>query len=530
MIAGILAGMLAGCGGGGGNSDNEMVRGGNLRPDPMPTPSNDVMPDIEQANPNANDISEHWRNNDSIVHALGANDSTNTMMGLERALGERDEENYPASSLGNIAANNMRTIGARGNIQIGRWTNGPANRFDIDFYFDGDANLSAADRARVERAGKLWSKRITSDFVERSVGAGTDIGGRDGTESGRVDTHQTVDDMLIVVNTTTQGIYSYGGPELAERGKERYEPWFGQIVINTANGHESNTGVIAHEIGHVVAFTDSTLGGWEIPTVERYLSTGRDSFEGPRVMRENDGNPLPFQWVNSGLERVEPGTPGATIDLGHPDICDSIMSSYCRYKSGKGRETPAEIDFAYLEDIGYDIATESESAGPEVYGYGAWAEHSAWGVGVARYLDGTEAGNDRLEASTFALGIGPTTPLSEGNVTGNAMWQGVLLGVDTGHVGLAPVSGSAEISVNLATMNGHSAFDDLTVHTDGTSRAFRSPSLRYDITVEGNSFSDEDSRVTGGFYGPGHEETAGVVNDTRTTVNLQAAFGGTRKK
>ena len=85
------------------------------------------------------------------------------------------------------------------------------------------------------------------------------------------------------------------------------------------------------------------------------------------------------------------------------------------------------------------------------------------------------------------------------------------------------------LNVRLDTLDGTAAFDNLTTHANGTSTAFRSPQLEYAVGIDGNGFSDVDERVEGGFYGPGHEEMAGVVHDTRSSVNLLAGFGGVRE-
>ena len=74
--------------------------------------------------------------------------------------------------------------------------------------------------------------------------------------------------------------------------------------------------------------------------------------------------------------------------------------------------------------------------------------------------------------------------------------------------------------------HGTASFDDLTVHVDGMSSDFRALELEYDIGVAGNAFSDEDGHVRGGFFGPAHEEMAGVLD--AASVNLLAGFGGKR--
>ena len=90
---------------------------------------------------------------------------------------------------------------------------------------------------------------------------------------------------------------------------------------------------------------------------------------------------------------------------------------------------------------------------------------------------------------------------------------------------LPSVSGDAELQVDLSTLQGTATFDNLTVHVGGESNAFRSQRLEYAIGVAANNFSDEHGRVVGGFFGPGHEEMAGVLDDRRATVNLLASWG-----
>ena len=82
------------------------------------------------------------------------------------------------------------------------------------------------------------------------------------------------------------------------------------------------------------------------------------------------------------------------------------------------------------------------------------------------------------------------------------------------------------LEVELSTLRGTASFDDLTVHVGGVPKDFRAPALEYDIGVAGNAFSDEDGHVRGGFFGPAHEEMAGVLD--AASVNLLAGFGGKR--
>ena len=280
--------------------------------------------------------------------------------------------------------------------------------------------------------------------------------------------------------------------------------------------------VMAHEIGHILGHT---FGRDELPLIQsRYIDRERHVFTGPAAMRANGGQPVPFQWLDERLSAVPPGTPGAVVDYGHLGTVETLIGY-----GGLEILTPHEIDLAVLDDIGYDVLPASVTDDLELYGFGAWGRYSAWGAGVERDLD-VEAFRDRLGANADAFGLAPETTLAEANagVTGRVVWSGALLGVDIGSAKLPPVFGDAELGIDLETLDGTATFDNLTVSADGTNRAFRAPQLEYSVSVTGNAFADEEGRLVGGFYGPNHEEMAGVLHDGVPDVNLLASFGGIR--
>ena len=232
-------------------------------------------------------------------------------------------------------------------------------------------------------------------------------------------------------------------------------------------------------------------------------------------------NPVPYQWIDADLNHLPPGTPNAEVDYGHPGVCSSLMA-YCRDRSAV--QDPAEIDFAWLDDIGYDIL-DAETAGmPEIYSYGAWATHAAWGAGVERVVGGDD---DRLRAAAHAFGREPATALADSTeISGTAIWSGSLIGVDIRHAALPPVLGNAELEIDLATLDGAARFDNLASMRNGTNVPFRAPSLEYLGSVAGNRFADPNGVVSASFFGPAHEEMAGVVDDRE--VGLVGGFGGKR--
>ena len=86
--------------------------------------------------------------------------------------------------------------------------------------------------------------------------------------------------------------------------------------------------------------------------------------------------------------------------------------------------------------------------------------------------------------------------------------------------------GNAELEIDLATLDGAARFDNLASMRNGTNVPFRAPSLEYLGNVAGNRFADPNGVVSASFFGPAHEEMAGVVDDRE--VGLVGGFGGKR--
>ena len=274
-----------------------------------------------------------------------------------------------------------------------------------------------------------------------------------------------------------------------------------------------------------------------LPGYESLIDERAGTFNGQAAVEANNGVPVPFQWLDGNRQSVAPGTPGSSIDRSHPGPCNAVMS-YCR--GAYHLYGPTELDFGFLADIGYEVLDAGIEDVPEVYGLGAWGRYSAWGAGVERTIryDEEIAGNikhvtvfDSLRAGADAFGVAPAGSFSDGHASampGHATWSGSLIGVDLGSPGLPPVFGDAELSVALTSLDGTARFENLVVFVDGETGAFRAPDLEYAIGVTGNSFADSDNRIRGSFFGPGHEEAAGVLHDPAPGVNLLAGFGGAR--
>ena len=496
----------------------------------------------ERGNPAAEDLLDHWNEPEPLRAALGLSPVApadiagrkSVLADLINAAGGDSAET--GTLLRNVAAEDIEIIGERSGITYGRWTGGPAGTLNIEFDWRFAPTLDVERRARMERAGKSWSWRILDDFGVNVVERGTKVrhyGGPEGTFfSGVIDEDLSTDGLLIaVLGGDSDSWRSSAAFHRFRATDDDFEPWFGAILLSQRDS--DITFGLAHEIGHVLGIGTTT----HLRSVSRYINRTNHTFEGPEARRANGGAAVPYQWLDERIEPVPPHTPGATVDYGHLGVCTSLMA-YCNDR----RETyrPSELDFAYLDDIGYEILDAETASEPEIYGYGAWGRYSTWGVGVERtiqyhgtirYQGGeTVSTSDTLRAGADAFGLAPAASLADAYtpLQGGITWSGSLIGVDLGQAMLPPVFGDAELRVELSTLQGTASFDDLTVHVDGVSRAFRAPRLEYDISVAGNAFSNEDGRVLGGFYGPAHEEMAGVLDDRTSDVNLLAGFGGKR--
>ena len=516
---------LNACGGGGGGPDVAPPDVG--MPDaalPM------ISTNHRRNNTTAEDLRDHWNDSSTAQSALGLDlvpSDTVGRKGILSALiaGADGNPNETGTLMRNIDPDQLKVIGERAGITFGQWKGGPAGTFNIEFDFQFSPNLDPHFQALMERAGKGWSYRLANDFPPRTVEAGTTL--PIDPDGHVVYPRETIaDDILVtVIHVEGPGGFSSATWWRIEESDTIFRPYGAIIHIggdaltrgDTWAGH-----IMAHEIGHILGHT---FGRDELPLIQsRYIDRERHVFTGPATMRANGGQPLPFQWLDERQSAVPPGTPGAEVDYGHLGTVETLIGY-----GGEEILTPTELDLAVLDDIGYEVLPASVTDDPELYGYGAWGRYSAWGVGVERDLD-VDTFRDRLSASADAFGIAPDTTLAEANagVTGRAVWSGALLGVDIGTANLSPVFGDAELGIDLETLDGTAEFDNLTVSADGENRAFRAPRLAYAVSVTGNSFADAERRLSGSFYGPGHEEMAGVLADRAAAVNLLASFGGIR--
>ena len=126
-------------------------------------------------------------------------------------------------------------------------------------------------------------------------------------------------------------------------------------------------------------------------------------------------------------------------------------------------------------------------------------------------------------AEPWAYGPEPDTTLANNPaLRGSATWEGSLVGWSNT---IDAVSGSADITVNLASMDGHAIFTNLAYMQNGA--RWGDGDLGYNIDVTGNAFwstGGDAGTVAGIFTGQAHEGAAGTLERS----DLTAAFGATR--
>ena len=296
---------------------------------------------------------------------------------------------------------------------------------------------------------------------------------------------------------------------------------------------------MVHEVGHV-------LGAWSgFETMGPFASfTDFDTgtWTGPNVVAVH-GGPAPFQDEDDerGWHDGERSLGASSFDFGHSGVCASVMA-YCTDGAAIPAFHPAEIDFAFLRDLG--LTTTRETDRPETYGLAGWMDHSAFTVSVSRELDVSLADPqpryfinggkweslstvDLLWAEADAFGYRSTGDLAGSFPrTETVRYSGGLIGTAVKLPGLPPVYGDANLSLGLDTLTGKASFTSLETAYGGRRYIFRDGSLHYPIAVADNTIRDDDSSgvsLLADFYGPRHEEVAGTLDDSR--AGLLASFG-----
>ena len=448
-------------------------------------------------------------------------------------------------------------LGQRRGVTYGRWTDGSADTLSIEFDLQYAPKAMQDDwhfRAALERAGKVWSHRISDTWQEWermwNEAKGPLIGnyGDDGRQIYVERGGETSTGLVIYVTGVdlAEDFAGWGGPRSYYPGDD-WEPHTGAIAFDRDYVEEADEAslfrMMVHEIGHV-------LGAWEGSEFMERFAPFTDSvsgtWTGPNVVAVH-GGPAPFQddddahgW-HDGERRHE----AENFDFGHSGVCTSVMA-YCGTSAGVPAFLPALIDIAFLADIGLSIKLPVDQ--PETYGLSGWMDHSAFSISVSRELDVSLADPqaryfinggrwtdldtvDLLWADAHVFGDQSTGNLANSfPLLETVRYAGGLIGTAVDIPGLPPVYGDANLSIDLGDqseddLTGKASFTSLTYLYDGTEYYFGDGSLHYPIVVADNGISHEVTGVllAADFYGSRHQEIAGTLDDSR--AGLLASFG-----
>ena len=515
-------------------------------------------------NPTAADLLDHWghRQTHYVVAGLSLiepadGDDAADLRRLQAAAGMNGEA-VVAPDLRD--GDEVRVLGARRGVTYGRWTGGAADTLSIEFDLSQASWQVRNDptfRALVEWAGKAWSHRIADTWTTWKRRAGEFKGRRiNGTDpdtpvyvgpGGEVSTGVQIELREDDLPDGVAGWARAGSQPPGDLWQPRYAP----LEIDSdylqeqlqGNGKSALFRTLTHEMGHV-------LGAWRgAATTKRYApytDAEAGTWTGPNVVALR-GGPAPFQdavnthnWVDGERDRE-----ATQFDFAHSGVCASVMA-YCGFEEALTAFLPQAIDFAFLADLGMTIVEETDR--PETYGLAGWTDYAAFTLSVSRDLRMTLADpqphydgaanrwrtldvTDLLRVSVDAFGyrsagdLGKSYPM-DGSM-GKVSYVGGLIGAAIDMDGIPPVSGDANLAIDLDSLDGTASFTSLEVYSDGTPETFAGGALHYPLAIASNTIrgTDAHSTLTADFYGPGHEDVAGTLHDPR--AGLLASFGAT---
>ena len=505
-------------------------------------------------NENARDLMDHWgrREIKGISAVVLEPDPETDVSGLLTMLAAaRASGTEPVvSALHDGDA--VTPIGRASGVRYGRWTGGPADTLSIEFDYDHAGYAIRLDdefQAALNRAGKVWSWRIEDTWQawerERGESKVWLIGdyGSDRREIRVSYGGETSTGLVIyVTGAELRGDSAASARIGSRRPGDDWQPHVGTIVFDNDFVEDAGEALafaaMVHEIGHV-------LGAWRGDDVtERYapFSDVEDgTWTGSHVVAVY-GGPAPFQDRDDehGWHDGERSASADNFDFAHSGVCSSVMA-YCSDSAAVPAFLPAEIDFAFLRDLGLTIRAGSER--PETYGVVGWMDQAGFSVAVFRELEvsladpppryfNSDAGWQDLDTVDFVWAevdvfgnrstgmVADSYPLSE-----TVRYAGGMIGVAVLYAGLPPVYGNANLEVDLESMDGKASFTSLEMTYGGERHVFGEGRLHYPIVVSQGGIRDDLPGVSlvADFFGPAHEEVAGTLDDSRE--GLVASFG-----
>ena len=141
--------------------------------------------------------------------------------------------------LRNVQPEDIVIVGERDGISYGQWKGGPAGTLNMEFDWRFAENVDAESRVRMERAGKLWSRRIMDEFGTHVAASGTQVVHGDIRET--LDEEITTNGLVVFVldKGPSSDRISSGGPGYFFVTADDLEPWLGSILLNRRHHDDS---------------------------------------------------------------------------------------------------------------------------------------------------------------------------------------------------------------------------------------------------------------------------------------------------
>ena len=215
------------------------------------------------------------------------------------------------------------------------------------------------------------------------------------------------------------------------------------------------------------------------------------------------------------------------ISISFPNVAGKIVTSDVNLTSispqlGQLASMLKQVYGPYLDDA--EGLVLLQSAGTQGLNY------SAFGLWAVSY-ENDPTGNGAGRAYPFAFGN--LTPSPSVPVTGSATFNGTTIGLGGGGGAnsLYALQGNAQIVANFSTQSVAAKFTNLTTQNIYTNATGTLPDLTGASTITGNAYSGPitgtglTGSLSGHFYGPAAQETAGVWQASGGGNSWMGSFG-----
>ena len=265
---------------------------------------------------------------------------------------------------------------------------------------------------------------------------------------------------------------------------------------------------------------DSSNGGPPPPPPQNGMEPGdrgrdirqrADSFLSTTFYAETDHPDLPTVVVPMSCS----GTSCSGLLPGTDEVDDYDLA-------GLGIEDEVDTLLATRNGVAVLFGAWTENNGASSFrGWGGWMEHSAFEVETGTTVEDIDGANTRI---SFRYGMAGGD-LTGSAPTGSATWRGVMIGTPaTGDRKDNRLVGDAALTFDLTATTLDAVFTSI-VDMDRAGAPHSVASVQFsDVPVSGSgeySAGSTGDRISGGFSGPNHAETAGVFEQS----NIVGAFG-----